>query len=285
MVMMMMMVMVMTLLFIPKIELLFSHRQHCRLSNFTFFLILRRLPQPPESGCRISPNLAKLEKTAFFAKNPSPRYFLIGKFFQMRVDFLQVRMTLWHMPSLILSVFCPMIFHFLSENGFSHIFSTLSNQHGRRWPFLNVVLTCTKEIWNMWCWRNTCPPPELRKLEERSECCFPMRMKSNSALKQILVSTSPELSNRESCSVTLKSFLDTLWQSWVNPSCHRQASMYVGGLISRFQWDSVSFQRGGVPQRFYIRSRGVATLVSPSETNPKPIWWWGELACLGTGET
>ena len=110
-----MMVMVMTLLFIPKIELLFSHRQHCRLSNFTFFLILRRLPQPPESGCRISPNLAKLAKTAFFAKNPSPRYFLIGKFFQMRVDFLQVRMTLWHMPSLILSVFCPMTFHFLSE--------------------------------------------------------------------------------------------------------------------------------------------------------------------------
>ena len=48
MVMMMMMVMVMTLLFIPKIELLFSHRQHCHLSNFTFFLILRRLPQPPD---------------------------------------------------------------------------------------------------------------------------------------------------------------------------------------------------------------------------------------------
>ena len=105
-------------------------------------------------------------------------------------------------------------------------------------------------------------PPELRKAEERCECCFPMRMKSNSALKQILVSTSPELSNRESCSVTLKSFLDTLWQSWVNPSCHRQASMYVGGLISRFQWDSVSFQWGGVLQRFYIRSRGVAAAVS-----------------------
>ena len=125
------------------------------------------------------------------------------------------------------------------------------------------------------------PPPELRKAEERCECCFPMRMKSNSALKQILVSTSPELSNRESCSVTLKSFLDTLWQSWVNPSCHTQVTMYVGGLISRFQWDSVSFQWGGALQRFYIRSRGVATLVSPSETNPKPIWWWGELACLG----
>ena len=140
MVMMMMMVMVMTLLFIPKIELLFSHRQHCHLCNFTFFLILRRLPQPPESGCRISPNLAKLAKTAFFAKNPSPRYFLMGKFFQMRVDFLQVRMTLWHMPSLILSVFCPMTIHFLSENGFSHIFSTLGNQHGRRWPFLIVAL-------------------------------------------------------------------------------------------------------------------------------------------------
>ena len=54
------------------------------------------------------------------------------------------------------------------------------------------------------------PPPELSKSAERSECSFSMRMKSNSAPKQILVTTSPELSKWESCPVTLKSFLDTL---------------------------------------------------------------------------
>ena len=155
-----------------------------------------------------------------------------------------------------------------------------------------AILDCgTKEIWNMWCWRNTCPPPELRKAEERCECCFPMRMKSNSALKQILVSTSPELRKWVSCSETLKSFLDTLWQSWVNPSCHTQVTMYVGGLISRFQWDSVSFQWGGALQRFYIRSRGVAKAVSVfakvkkstnTETAMLSRWGvWGFLAdCL-----
>ena len=124
------------------------------------------------------------------------------------------------------------------------------------------------------------PPPELSKSAERSECSFSMRMKSNSAPKQILVTTSPELSKWESCPVTLKSFLDTLWWRWVKASCYKMFSMYVGGLISRFQWVSVSFQWGGALQRFCTRSRGVAKLVSPSETNPKQIWWWGELACL-----
>ena len=54
------------------------------------------------------------------------------------------------------------------------------------------------------------PPPELSKSAERSECSFSMRMKSNSAPKQILVTTSPELGKWVSCPVTLKSFLDTL---------------------------------------------------------------------------
>ena len=54
------------------------------------------------------------------------------------------------------------------------------------------------------------PSPELSKSAERSECSFSMRMKSNSAPKQILVTTSPELGKWESCPVTLKSFLDTL---------------------------------------------------------------------------
>ena len=39
-----------------------------------------------------------------------------------------------------------MTFHFLSEKWILPIFSTLSNQHGRRSPFLIVVLTCTEEI-------------------------------------------------------------------------------------------------------------------------------------------
>ena len=106
------------------------------------------------------------------------------------------------------------------------------------------------------------PPPELGKSAERSECSFSMRMKSNSAPKQILVTTSPELGKWESCPVTLKSFLDTLWWRWVNTSCYKMISMYVRGLISRFQWVSVSFQWGEALQRFCTRSRGVAKAVS-----------------------
>ena len=106
------------------------------------------------------------------------------------------------------------------------------------------------------------PSPELSKSAERSECSFSMRMKSNSAPKQILVTTSPELGKWESCPVTLKSFLDTLWWRWVNTSCYKMISMYVRGLISRFQWVSVSFQWGEALQRFCTRSRGVAKAVS-----------------------
>ena len=102
-----------------------------------------------------------------------------------------------------LDAFCPMEVHLPGEKSILPYFSSLRGV-AISVPFPEVRNRKGTESGLL------APPPELRKAAERSECCFPMRMKSNSALKQILVSTSPELRKWKSCSETLKSFLDTL---------------------------------------------------------------------------
>ena len=76
--------------------------------------------------------------------------------------------------------------------------------------------------------------PNLSKWDDRAKCQFSMGKKYDLASKQIQITISPNLSKWESHPLTLRTFLDTLWWTWVKKSCCRQVSMYMGGIISRF---------------------------------------------------
>ena len=76
--------------------------------------------------------------------------------------------------------------------------------------------------------------PNLSKWDDRAKCQFSMGKKYDLASKQIQITISPNLSKWESHPLTLRTFFDTLWWTWVKKGCCGIFSMYMGGIISCF---------------------------------------------------
>ena len=111
--------------------------------------------------------------------------------------------------------------------------------------------------------------PNLSKWDDRAGCQISMGKKYDLASKQIQITISPNLSKWESHPLTLRTFLDTLWWTWVTKKL-LPTSFNAHGR------DNQLFPTSLVPKKWlYLATtfstpalRGVAALVSESEANP-----------------